>query len=1167
MHSPKEINASSTKKTGGGTAVGGGMNFQASVTAIVGVHILRGIPLNWLDRSCEDLPTGVWAESEGPGDDLRIELIDGTAIEVQAKKGLKRGDKLWEALIPMAKAIQDGGLSYGVLAVSPDSSNPIRNDLAKDIIRIGEGRLDSLSDIGSEWLRKLEELEIAYQNVCTRIRIKVIHSLKPDDANINAAKESLRAICECENDVNAAWIHFHNDALALIERRGRWTAPSLIELLQKTTIPIREGEFVASLLHRYNEWVIKTNNNFHIAGTNCLIPISELLPMSLEVYDCKPLPDARSALEHYARSNESSSYSQQFDARWTARFKKQVVIVAGPGLGKTTLLKQLAHQYAQDGYVVLNVALKKVALGMQNGGTVTGSLVTHALDGSPLKKENIKLLSSIKCVVLADGLDECGEFHHDLAEQLNKYSIGNTDTRIIVTTRPIGYETKELLNWPHYRLLPPVKDRGRENLTKLVQTIQKIHSKEKPESTPYIPRPNEAISVSPLLLGMSASLFNINNSLPESKRKLYTRLFSLFENKITSEQQHTTPYSDVILDLVGWNLIEDPLMTYTQLVKRTSKQLSSLTDVPPLTLQKDVEAAIYQWERVGLVEKVYFEGTALLTFIHKTFCEFAASRYLAEYGTDLLEAVLDKSSMKEVIDFALGHGLAEPLIKFYLARHNNGEPYQLTSALDLLTKRDVPVSTTYKKKLVGQAFKAIDQGVEDRFSIGKILSELGSRAPELVENYAKSRLNANNAEVKLIVNAIVLQCGSSNHDAVTLSNLVEGFLPLLTTRDISDIIQGKDHSNIDLLQSMALVALNAQPDENALSFAKHIVKNDKIATVDFHFKINEILRSRKIEELPDPLKSVSTYTQDDFSIANLLPKEGVFKCRSTKAIALIARALSDRSTTKFNGDYKSRNLLQFSGFLKGSNFMNTGFDDYIFNLKSNDENSLQSIIRATSCLLPLDLDELEKDATYLLDQMTQENNDFHIPSFPKVDISEPEWESASTLSVNLNEIIQGLVHSSSWVNYLSFGICLGLEIPLHKITELLQNSSGNSLRCVSMLLDYKHPEQLVNILHQRLNTNLTGDISPLLDMLLNRDDTLPPPQIIEKSIKCLYSNDTSTVVSASTLLTHYVKLGALIECPLIKEAIKYWGEQDGDWDIDESLQLLLSKVEDTHSIQ
>jgi hypothetical protein len=47
--------------------VGGGINFQAAVTAIVGVHILSGTALNWLEGVCRDKPVAVWAESEGPG--------------------------------------------------------------------------------------------------------------------------------------------------------------------------------------------------------------------------------------------------------------------------------------------------------------------------------------------------------------------------------------------------------------------------------------------------------------------------------------------------------------------------------------------------------------------------------------------------------------------------------------------------------------------------------------------------------------------------------------------------------------------------------------------------------------------------------------------------------------------------------------------------------------------------------------------------------------------------------------------------------------------------------------------------------------------------------------------------------------------------------------------
>lgn len=69
-----------SKKTGGGSAFGGGANFQSSLTAIVASHILHGSPLGWLDGVCDDIPSAAWAESEGAGDDLRIELTDTFGI-------------------------------------------------------------------------------------------------------------------------------------------------------------------------------------------------------------------------------------------------------------------------------------------------------------------------------------------------------------------------------------------------------------------------------------------------------------------------------------------------------------------------------------------------------------------------------------------------------------------------------------------------------------------------------------------------------------------------------------------------------------------------------------------------------------------------------------------------------------------------------------------------------------------------------------------------------------------------------------------------------------------------------------------------------------------------------------------------------------------------------
>lgn len=206
----KEIDSSPTpenkgKKPGGGAVFGGGANFQASLTAIVGAHILRGSPLGWLDGICNDLPIAVWAESEGPGDDLRIELLDGDVIEVQAKKGLQLGAKLWSAIMPLVHAIHHGHLAYGVLAVALDSSPTIIKNLAADLERLGQGRIDRLTKVGAEFHDILISDGISAERVCRHLRIRVIDTLLSNNRDINAAKEILASICEQESDAPAAF--------------------------------------------------------------------------------------------------------------------------------------------------------------------------------------------------------------------------------------------------------------------------------------------------------------------------------------------------------------------------------------------------------------------------------------------------------------------------------------------------------------------------------------------------------------------------------------------------------------------------------------------------------------------------------------------------------------------------------------------------------------------------------------------------------------------------------------------------------------------------------------------------------------------------------------------------------------------------------------------------
>jgi hypothetical protein len=132
-------NNSTRSGVGGGPTASGGFNYQAAVTAITMAHAASGAPLHWLEGVAYDAPTAVAAESGGGGDDIRLSFADGTFAEIQVKSGLQAGQALWDALDGLAQAVESGQAHYGLLVVSPSSSGTIRNALAEDLVKLGEG--------------------------------------------------------------------------------------------------------------------------------------------------------------------------------------------------------------------------------------------------------------------------------------------------------------------------------------------------------------------------------------------------------------------------------------------------------------------------------------------------------------------------------------------------------------------------------------------------------------------------------------------------------------------------------------------------------------------------------------------------------------------------------------------------------------------------------------------------------------------------------------------------------------------------------------------------------------------------------------------------------------------------------------------------------------------
>ena len=143
----------------GGSRGAGGYRFQALACAYVSTHALAGHPLNWVG-TMDAVPLVAWAETGGPGDDLRAELLAGGDLEVQVKRGLRRGNELWAAVERLARGLAADASLRCVLLVNTAASVPVREHLTRDLSRASMGVPDGMRPLTREVLARLRDAGI-----------------------------------------------------------------------------------------------------------------------------------------------------------------------------------------------------------------------------------------------------------------------------------------------------------------------------------------------------------------------------------------------------------------------------------------------------------------------------------------------------------------------------------------------------------------------------------------------------------------------------------------------------------------------------------------------------------------------------------------------------------------------------------------------------------------------------------------------------------------------------------------------------------------------------------------------------------------------------------------------------------------------------------------------
>lgn len=203
-----------------------GYDYQAEATAFVAAYAIAEQPLGWFDDGV-DVPSTLDAESGGPGDDLRILTAAGRVIELQAKHGLRKGRRFWEAIVRLCNGLQAEPTLRGVLLVDTSASDAIKVHLRKELLR--RGRRDNEKSIFKEVSNRLGTEGIDADGVLPRLRV-IVKDFDAGSDGRDAAQSILRQIVEQPHDIETVWRVFTDEGHKLIKHQGKRDARSFVSL-------------------------------------------------------------------------------------------------------------------------------------------------------------------------------------------------------------------------------------------------------------------------------------------------------------------------------------------------------------------------------------------------------------------------------------------------------------------------------------------------------------------------------------------------------------------------------------------------------------------------------------------------------------------------------------------------------------------------------------------------------------------------------------------------------------------------------------------------------------------------------------------------------------------------------------------------------------------------
>ena len=316
------------------------------------------------------------------------------------------------------------------------------------------------------------------------------------------------------------------------------------------------------------------------------------------------------------------------------------VVLGGPGMGKSTLCKKLFCQAESMRLAAMKVRLWDVA-GYMRGGCLFEEALRKSMTQSLAFDFDKEDLAGFFSVLILDGLDECGDYRRRVAKDIAAWGFGHPDQKIVVTSRPIGYDATELTDFAHYQILP-IEDLQLETSSRqLMEMFQPDCEEQFQWFLKQIDNRElrQLACRSPLVLGFMVQLSLKGKEFGANKICLYEAIIE--EWLQGSSRENEKPVSETELyygiEAIAYYMMHNvndatgDAYTKKRIVAYVGDFFAREMEYSSLKARRTAEQCLEFWLERGILDKGVHKEQECYLFLHLNVGEYLAARFLANF--------------------------------------------------------------------------------------------------------------------------------------------------------------------------------------------------------------------------------------------------------------------------------------------------------------------------------------------------------------------------------------------------------------------------------------------------------------------------------------------------------------------------------------------------------